>query len=417
MPGYFSERWSAGVLHPLYARVACFDDGVTKIATVALDVLGIPYSLVKAIRSCVSYKGRIEIIASHTHTGPPLLPICNMRVDKDYIDEVFVPALQEAFAYAQSTMLDTEVLYGQSQEHGLAFCRRYWMKNGCIVTNPPTGHDDIVKPESKPDHRVSVLAFRHKGDYRGMIVHASNHCDSTGGLKLSPDWPGLMAGFVNSKLGTNIPILFFPGTQGDVNHFVPTRGQICSPEIAENLAWGYTSFVLEALERAERLDNPRLYYKSLLRYYPHRDVSEDELVEAGKTVAAIPELSGKTLTSEDLAKGDKQCELFFAKEVLGLREKAKQCSRVPVEVSTFCIGRKGFLFVPFEVFTDLGRRLSREIAGKDMLVTSLSNGMLGYLAPEAFYERGGYETKPTTYNVTGLCGERLLSDQVKRLMS
>src|SRR5512141_2361880 len=54
MAGYFSERGSEGVLDDLYAKAAVLDDGKTKVAIVACDLIGLSRPVVTEARRIIA---------------------------------------------------------------------------------------------------------------------------------------------------------------------------------------------------------------------------------------------------------------------------------------------------------------------------------------------------------------------------
>ncbi|MBN1669579.1 MAG: hypothetical protein JXR37_01000 [Kiritimatiellae bacterium] len=415
MPGYFTERRSTGVLRPLLARAAVLEDGARRAALITVELIGVPLALVRRIRASLAFDGYVAVTASHTHTGPAVQPIFGMPVDESYMAGRLLPGIRNAFDAALADLGPAELAAGEAQEHGLAFCRRFWTSDGRIVTNPPVGAPGIAGPETEPDHTVTVIGNRRAGRAAGLIVHASNHCDSTGGTRIGPDWTGFMADAICEQLGYELPVLFLPGTQGDINHFNPAGPKVSSPDVAQALGRAYAKLALAALEKAAPLGEGRLVARSLARRYPRRHVSEATVLWAGNVVAAVAPANGGTLNSEDLAKGHSQADLFFARQALALRELEKREPDLEVEVGLIGVDGVRILFLPFETFTQTGRDIAAGCEGR-VLVASLSNGALGYLAPRECYARGGYETRVGSHSPLGESGADRLKEHVREVM-
>ncbi|MCP3965014.1 MAG: hypothetical protein GY750_10565 [Lentisphaerae bacterium] len=74
------------------------------------------------------------------------------------------------------------------QGNHFAFNRRYWMKNGKVMTNPGIKNPDIESPEGAVDENISVLAVKQNGKLTTLMVKLCNHTDTVGGDLVSADW-------------------------------------------------------------------------------------------------------------------------------------------------------------------------------------------------------------------------------------
>ena len=75
MDGYFTERLATGQRDPLKAKALVFQQGATRAAIVACDLLGMPLSMSRDVRALAAQRtgipaSNIAIAATHTHTGP-----------------------------------------------------------------------------------------------------------------------------------------------------------------------------------------------------------------------------------------------------------------------------------------------------------------------------------------------------------
>lgn len=399
MPGYFQPRWSTDVLHPLKARAAVFEHEGQRTALLVLDLLRVSAGLVAEIRRRCSFDGYLSVTAIHTHTSPLTDgDFLGEKPDEEYVSERLIPGACSAIAQATDNLQPGVLGFGSVSERGLAFCRRYYRDDGTVVTNPPVGAPGIGKPECEPDHKVSVLSWDTDGQIAGLIVHASNHCDSTGGTELGADWPGFMAKELADLLGAEIPVLFLPGTQGDINHLDPAIPHETSPRMAQHLGHEYAQLVAQTYAKRRPLEPVSLQTHHSVCTYRRRHVDDETLAQARATLAGAEQTTDtRPLTSEDLAKGNPAVEALFARKVVTVHELEKTHPDIPVEVGLVDLGAVRILFLPFETFTDLGRLLTRDHEEAPVLVTSLSNNGLGYLAPPECYARGGYETRISTW--------------------
>ena len=188
LAGYFNERLATGTHDPLHAKAIVLRQGATQIALVSCDLLGIPLAITTNARVQASARTgipltNIVICATHSHTGPlfegPLRDyfhqVAEAKYSQDPHEHVDYPAflterLVKVLAAAQANLRPAQVQAGITTQPGLAFNRRYWMKNGKVVFNPGQLNPDIVRPAGPTDPDVGILLARDpKTGVTGLI--------------------------------------------------------------------------------------------------------------------------------------------------------------------------------------------------------------------------------------------------------
>src|SRR2546423_7242815 len=93
MCGYaFRPTGCAAVHDPLYARALVLDDGSASVAILAMDLIGLDFDMVEAVRTGVSEQtgippAAIMLTATHTHGGPNVKAFNTMGSrDPAYVD-------------------------------------------------------------------------------------------------------------------------------------------------------------------------------------------------------------------------------------------------------------------------------------------------------------------------------------------
>lgn len=404
LAGYFNERISTGVLDPLYAKVACFQTPGGPMALVICDLIGLPRSATDLLRGRVEKEcgvpaANVLVACTHTHTGPATSSLFGLSYDASYIPDVLAPAVSAAVAKSLAGVARLTVDIGVAEEEGLAFNRRYWMKDGTVVTNPPKGDPNVVKPEGPADHTVRVYAFRRQGALVGILVDANNHSDTTGGNLISADWPGVLADQIKKRLDADVPVLLLNGLAGNINHFDRDNpGPQCSREEAVRIGTGYADAAMEALEGAEQITASPAAVASTVFDLPYRDVSQGEIGRAREVLENTAQDADRRLTSEELAKGDPQIERIFAR---GLLEFAELRERVPsekVQIAGFRLGDAGFVGFPGEPFIEIGLAVQDKSPFPFTTVFELLGDVAGYIPMPDCFDRGGYEPRTHRYN-------------------
>jgi hypothetical protein len=213
---------------------------------------------------------------------------------------------------------------------------------------------------------------------------------------ISADWPGIMENELIKTLGTNIPVFPFIAPQGNINHleFHDPRTQ-SGYEEAERLGAAYAGIIAGSLESLKPVRVEEIRADEVVLEIPPMDIPGFDLAQAEKALAKSrtgERNDGRTLTAEDLAKGDPEVERIFAESLVDFARNKPAVYRVPLQ--TLVLGRVAFAAIPGEPFVEIGLRL-KAVKGFDLIFpTALANGYVGYIPLEECFGRGGYETRP-----------------------
>jgi len=404
LAGYFNERISAGVLDPLFARAAVFETAGGPMALVICDLIGLPRSATDLLRTrietdCGVPAANVLVACTHTHTGPATGSLFRLPFEGSYVPNVLPPRICPAVADALGRMADLTVKTAAVEEQGLAFNRRYWMKDGTVVTNPPKGDPNVVKPEGPADHTVRVYAFENGGALAGLFVDADNHTDTTGGNLISADWPGVMAHQINKRLGADVPVLLLNGLAGNINHFDRNNpGSQCSRDEAVRIGTGYADAALQALDAAQDITATPAAVASAVFDLPYREASQEDIDRARKVVDSIAGDADRRLTSEELAKGDPQIDRIFAEGLLEFAELRETAASETEEIAAFRLGDAAFVGFPGEPFVEIGLAVQDKSPFPVTTVFQLLGDTAGYIPMPDCFSRGGYEPKTHLYN-------------------
>jgi neutral ceramidase len=409
LAGYFNERLSDGVLDPLHMRLAAFELGGSRLLFIQVDSCAIPPGDADEIRSEIArrssfQKSEVMLLVSHIHTGPDLEGFFGLARDERYLADLKKRIVEAAVSLKPRD--ESFLSLARATYEGLAYNRRWWMKDGTVVTNPPKRSPDRRGPEGPVDREANTIVFRDgRGGLQALFVNISNHTDTVGGTKITADWPGFMESDLNGRLGAGFPVFPFIAPQGNINHleFEDLRPQT-NYEEAERLGRAYGEIVAASLAGARRQPADRLEAREIVASIPSRAVSETELDDARRLLeraGASGQGQGRDLTAEDLAKGDIAVEALFARELVRFAETKPPEYRVPLQVLK--LGGAAFAAIPGEPFVEVGLAL-KAVKGYDLVFpVALANGYFGYIALPENFGRGGYETRPgaASYLATG----------------
>ncbi|MHC4872909.1 MAG: hypothetical protein ACYTFY_13790 [Planctomycetota bacterium] len=427
LAGYFNKRLMDGILDDIEVRTVVLKQQDKLFVIMQFEVVTVSEQLANSIYEKIadieglSWQNML-ITATHSHTAPEVREV-KAGFKKEYLEFAAgqgVESLKEAMADLREGKLE----FTLCEDTRFAFNRRYYMKNGEVVTNPGKLNSDIEKTEGEVDYDIPVLAVTEDSKIKVLLTNIVNHTDCIGGTKLSADWPGFTIKSIREKLGEEVMVMPLIGCAGNINHFdVSTDANQTSYNEAERVGAGYAETILQALPCLKPLEDNTLKTFAGVVTAASREIDQDELQEAEEILEKYKDeedcASGDNLTSEDLAKKAPRILKYFAQQVIAAHENKKTNK---IRVTGMLLGNVGFASLPCEPFVEIGLELKKEVfAGKNMFITSHSNGTGhdttygGYIPNNWNYGRGGYETAPRS-NPFEKNTARLLIDGWKKII-
>jgi len=389
LAGYYSPRGSEGVLGDLYAKVAVLDDGQTQVALVVCDLITLPRATVLEARTLVEQKTRIPgshvmMSATHTHTGPSLsresardnLDGGNELVKK-YTDEL--PAkIAQGVVEAQQRLVPVRVSCARGREDRMAFTRRFWMKDGTVGWNPGKHNPEIIRPVSPIDPEIGLVYFETQGAKPVLsYVNYAMHPDTTGGLKVWPDYPGVLASRLAECKGAEMLTIFANGACGNLNHInVEWSARQHGPEAAIRLGPLLAGDVLKMYMDLKPAGAGPLRVRSQVVELPLAPVPEKDVAEAREVIRRGPK-----------AKFLEQVQAYKALDVA-----ARQGKPWEAEVQVITLGPElAWVALSGEVFVELGLSIKAASPFAQTHIVELANGSFSYIPNRSAYAEGNYE--------------------------
>jgi len=194
--GYFNPRPNTGIYDDLLVRVILFEkDGVTT-GMMVYDLCFLSAELVAEIKAAlkkadIDFADNLMLSATHTHTGPYIAKFFGYEADRDYLDSLIEKSVT-AVRNAAKSFAPAELRLGSIKNNPYAYNRRYWMKNGKVLTNPGKLNPNVERPEGTVNPDIGILSVYQDNRISAIIAHLSNHTDTVGGNFVSADWPGRM---------------------------------------------------------------------------------------------------------------------------------------------------------------------------------------------------------------------------------
>ena len=360
----YGERKSSGVLDSLYHKVVILEDGDTRFYLASTDVCVISPSEYDRVARMLEARLGIDPknfwwAATHTHSAPEIGP----------------PGLPEAFM-GERYKHDTDTAYANfaadelisAIEEGIASLVPAkmgvgWGHSMANINRRARDIDDVaflgLNPDGPVDRRIGILKIVRKSDESLMTLIANYPIHGTvlGGanLQISADAPGVVANYVEKKLG--VPLLFINGAAG-------------------NLAPIYSVYPDARSGRLNQfrrlLGDKILSAQDKIRYY------EDEVT------LKVGELTFETPLREGLVWPKDLAEY--------IRHQGNGPSLVRVPVRFLNINEEiGIWGSPLELFCEIANEVRDASPFPYTFFYGYTNGWLGYLVTDEELNYAGYE--------------------------
>lgn len=232
MAGYYEDRKASDVHDDLFAHAMVFAGAGRAAALVICDLIGLSPEVTGAARDLIETRTGIPrqavmVCCTHTHTGPVVATKKTSFGEPDaaYVDLV-TRKIADAVHLAWLRRRPAAIRAGRSRADGIAFNRRYWMRDGRLRTNPPFQSPDIGEPAGPIDPEVGVLlASDADGSAIALVSNFALHPDQVGGTAIGADYEGVARRLLQSVLGPGVGVLCGNGCCGDINHWDMTAAR------------------------------------------------------------------------------------------------------------------------------------------------------------------------------------------------
>jgi len=419
LAGYFYERRSTAAHDPLHAKAIVFRQGDSRFAWVVCDLCQTSPEVVEQARAAASRKtgippDNIVVTSTHTHTGPDYFGPLSDHLHRlataanngaDPAQTIDYPAflagrIVEAIVEADASATPADIRVTSAEQQGLAFNRRYVMKDGTVAWNPGKLNPKIDKPAGPIDPQIQYLWVTRPASTQptAVVTNFALHPDTVGGTQFSADFAYYLERGLRNALGDNLTSIFAQGTCGNINHVdVSTdrkQGGFDEAErIGSALARGAEPQAAAARPVARPVARPSLAVATTRVELPLQQYTPEEIADARALFAKIQDRKLAFLV------GVKATKIVRIYDRHGGRPISARVQAVRLADDTAVV------FLPSEVFVEFGMEIKRRSPFAHTLVVELANESFGYIPTRKAFEEGAYEPTNSTIQPGG--GERL----------
>ncbi len=389
LAGYYHDRRADDVLDDLFARAVVLQAGETRLAIVVCDLIHLERSIIQTVRTSIYEQigippEKVMICCTHTHTGPMTnaWPSAGLFPDEAYL-QVLARKIVDVVHLASLRLQPSTLSAGHGQVEGIAFNRRYWMKDGSVRTNPQFQDPAILRRAGPEDPDLGILRFSAEdGRSLALISNYAIHPDQISGSAISADHEGVEVRVLKQILGADCAVLVPNGCCGDINHFDffrPHENQKSGPQMAAKNGQVLAGEVIKQLPHLERIQISSIRAAQTIVPLSLRVPTKQEIAWAEKTAQKhMGEFNPEGL---DVVKAHRMLEVAG----MGL-------SQIEAEVMVFALGGVAVVGLPGEIFVELGLEIKRRSPFKHTLIFELCNDNIGYVLTQKAFDEGGYES-------------------------
>jgi len=373
IPGYFEAREAVTIYDKLYAHALAVQADGDPMIILSLDAIVIQKNDADLIRKGIHAvtgvpQQNISLCAIHTHTGGPVCDLYDCPRREPYCAFMVTRAV-DAGIMAYQRMENAKIGADSRTVEGIAFNRRFELKNGSVKMNPGCLNPDIVRSVDVTDPElITVRIDRADGTPMGAIASFALHLDTVGNSVYSADYPGIIRNELRKTYGEEFGFLYMTGTCGNINHFDVTKPR---DEQKDYLSIG--AILADAVKDA---------FSSI-------ETEDTSVAQCARTC-----VTGMMRRPT--------AEMAEAQPVDNIKKEMYRAVGAPVdpvvlEVWTAKIGDVLFQMLPGEVFAYFGLETKKRSNHKYTIACELSNQNVGYIYTKEAEQQGGYEATPSTY--------------------
>lgn len=406
LQGYANRhKGSEDIQDHLYARCVVIEsDKDTRWALITADLISFEHEDAQCIHEIAKEilnvpNAFVSVAATHNHSGPAMLNMRNFGERHDAYIEHLVEVIGRSLTETVD-QLQPAVPISRSGFASFAVNRRKPTPDGSIVLAPyPAGPVDhgVTMTAIFPVDEVQSTGLESISPIAVLTNYACHPVTLGANYRISADFPGVFARAVES-IFSNCVAVYLNGAAGDINP-PAMDGSITTELCGVELSAVAVKSIIQAHRLKEEASHQDFHFafreKTIelpLGPLPSRDELLRWIDEYEQKVEELKEREDGSANSwQALASWAKSCF-----DELGGKE-SEFTDRNKALLQSVSFGDTGMIFVPGELFCELGLAIKAESSFPYTHVVGYSNGWIGYVPTKEAIELGGYETTAYRY--------------------
>lgn len=199
LAGYGQGRRATGVHDPLFARAVVLRSGNQSLAMVSVDLVGLQYPVVQAVRARLEEIDYVVVSSTHNHEGPDVIGIWGRTLLHSGADPLYLKLVEDqvvaAVQAADKSRREVVAHFGTAEDETLlGDSRRPFVFDGVL--------------------RVLRFAAVDNGETAGLLVQWNCHPESLGSKNtlVTADFPFAVIAALEKRY--RCPVAYFTGAVG-----------------------------------------------------------------------------------------------------------------------------------------------------------------------------------------------------------
>ena len=371
------ESFFTGLKDRLYATAIVFAQGRTMVCLITADLVAVNANFTNDVKARISKilgvsKNNILLCASHTHRGPNILYPQFKSNNIRYIEELKAKLVELAVkAHGKLAAASIGSAVGKAE---IGINRRLPV-NGKIEFAP--------NPDGAYDKDVMIVAIKSGGKLQGVITSHACHATAEPDSVISADYPGQVRDLLQKEYGSKTIISFLAGCCGDVRPNGPYKKEGWNLPITEQQIQGYSQSVINAVKNIVEDKNPELNFvhSKLKLPFDRERISLDQF-------EAMYSETAKLIKNE--ATDTIRCIKSLQKSI-ELNKAGSNIQPKSMDVAVLQTGKIVFVFLPGEVFTEIGLQIKALDSSRTIIPVTFYNSRCPYICTSKAFAEGGVE--------------------------
>lgn len=401
--GNSTSRMSQGYLNPVEVScVAVQDDAGETVLLISMDMALVnTYVRLNSLPLVAEATGiplhNIILTATHTHSGAD---ICTEHENSPRYEKDMRRWIPEAAKLAMEDLAPATLQTGAIDVEHMNFVRHYLMNDGTYYGDNFGSRESGYKcHEREPDKKLQLIRLVRGEEKKDILLvnwqsHpklASTASTMAGKLTrplLSADYVGYMRDYVGKNAGCEVA--FFLGAAGNLNPLSDIQEEQAT--VPENvMVYGHKvgDYVLKAMEHMKDVASGPVQVSKTV-FQAQVDHTEDHLADNARLV--MKEWAATKNFRETVAFGKPLGIMnpYHAESILNRFNEPNPTKELEINAVSF--GDVGFATVPYEMFCQNGLAVKTGSPFETTFMISCCNGVNGYMAADAAFEYGSYES-------------------------
>lgn len=373
--GTYRSRRNRGIHDKLYSRSLVVDDNEEVVLLVSNDLLAIDHDVLQDARRMIQRKTGISkdnmiFSCTHTHSGPAAIRMEGCGETDDSYLSTLPEKFSESATAACNSIREARLGFASSEVNDVSYNR--------VVADGPI--DREVRVLQLEDNCSKPIATMYNYSCHCVTIDVR----TPDGFYVSADWPGYATKALQGNGAGEC--LFLQGTCGDIDPLVAWHMQ--GFDAAEQVGGKIAHSAFRAMDEMEprKLEDMRFETRRTrlpLKKTSTRDVADSLKDFLGQLERKEDETTMRAVRPE-IRFYRRYAETMMEKIEAGLPQSLE------TEIQALKLNSVALIFIPGEVFVEIGHQIMERSPFKNTMVAGYSNAYVGYIPTPLDFQIRGY---------------------------